>query len=401
LPKSAEKLLKLWARDLSTLTAEEIRAKWGRSECEALNHALQRARQPLFEDQLVNHNPIYFLAERLYFDNVADQPEFLYPPLHRDGLSASLLEYLLSPVGQYSGHLTIIQRDSFKSTFHHGVGPWFVALRAWNTGKVLPRQLLCHQKEPQASANLMRMKDKARFHRWLRATWPEFCTTEDFGTKLKFNFPCRPENLGYSEHNIHAGGIQADYTGLHFDHVWFSDLENEDHINSKVVRDDVRQKYDSLMYIVDMKSGKKIHDGTPYHINGLWMRFQRDKKLHMFWQGAHLDDGTLSHPHRHSEEVLKAIQQKELDTSGTDDLYWLQMECKPKHSRVIATDPAWIQFIDPQEISPESWRVITVDPAWKGTKNAGEGDSASIQVWGLEYREEGFINSKNPLRRLP
>lgn len=39
-----------------------------------------------------------------------------------------------------------------------------------------------------------------------------------------------------------------------------------------------------------------------------------------------------------------------------------------------------------KDLSPNAWGVIVVDPAWKGTKNAGEGDSASIQVWFYERR---------------
>jgi hypothetical protein len=62
------------------------------------------------------------------------------------------------------------------------------------------------------------------------------------------------------------------------------------------------------------------------------------------------------------------------------------MLCKVRSPRTLATKIEWLRTCSVKDLSPNAWGVIIVDSAWKGTKNSGEGDSASIQVWFYERR---------------
>src|SRR2546425_12461019 len=91
--KAKAELLLRWARDLSTCTADEIRARWA----DPIEQKAVDALDPVgFAARLVNHNPIYFLAERCWFDNVADDPTYLYAPFHRDRVCGPILDYTLA-----------------------------------------------------------------------------------------------------------------------------------------------------------------------------------------------------------------------------------------------------------------------------------------------------------------
>ena len=74
--QAKKKLRRRWAQDLSVCTADEIRERW---KDLALRIAVDEIEVPgvSFDTRLKNHNPIYYLAERVFFDNVADDPKFL------------------------------------------------------------------------------------------------------------------------------------------------------------------------------------------------------------------------------------------------------------------------------------------------------------------------------------
>lgn len=376
-----QRFLRQLARDLCICTASELNDRWGSKEREA---AAVLYGAP-WDDLIAHHNPFYYVAERVFFDNVAGDAAFLYPPLHRDRLCATILDYYLQPAGTDNGLLILIQRDAFKSTFMHGVVPLTIALREKFLYDRDVRMLLMHQKELQASANLQRLKSKMLSHQWLRATWPELAVEKDFGTKTDFDWPFRPAGI-FSESSVMAAGITADLTGLHFDHVFFSDLVVKDHRTSKVLRDDTAMRYDSFIYTLDTKTGKRWHDGTPYHANDLWAKCKKSGSYRILEVPAMNDTGELSHPHRHSAEFLENLRKDEIARNGNDDFFNLQMLLRTKSGTNLVTDPSWLQTCSQSDVPPSSWRCIFVDPAWKATKNAYEGDYASIQAWAFERR---------------
>lgn len=388
-------LLRELARDMSVCTADELRARW---DAPAQTAIAQITGQP-FDILLKDHNPIYYLAERVFFDNVLDNPKYLYAPLHRDGLSAFLLHYALRQTPSDRGALVIIQRESFKSTFMHGVVPLFLALRAWHLRREVINIGLIHQKELQASANLVRLKKKLMNHPWLRRIWPEACTNKELGTKTEFSWPFVPDTGIRPEENVIARGITADLTGFHFDEIFFSDLVVKEHRTSRTLRERTKQYYDAMIYTLTSGTGRKWHDGTPYHPRDLWGRMidanTDGKKIYAtFIRGAIYEETDengkvtkkLSHPFRHSNAVLDAMLNEEIARSGNGDLFDMQMLCKNKTLRQAATRPEWLKYCPMRDVNPRAWRVITVDPAWKGSKNSGEGDFAVIEVWFLERR---------------
>ncbi len=378
---------------MSTRTADEIISRWHAEprELAALEVVLQRYGRPDFAAHLVNHNPIYFLAENLFFDNVRKDKAYLYPPLHRDIFSKAYLDYALRPKARAkAGLLLMAQRESFKSTFAHGVVPMFLTLRDFHLFKRHRRIALVHQKELQAAMNARRLKRKAMSHPWMRKVWSEYSAEKDFGTQLYYNWPAVPDRGEAAEYSILAASLGADFTGLHFDDIFFSDLVIKDHITSKVKRVDTEMRHEAMLYTVDMAHGKSWYDGTRYHVNDLWGKMLKSGMYEVVMVAARLRDGTLTHPYRHTEDTLRALQALEIKRTGNDFMFWLQMMNEPKHLGMVATDPSWIKNCRQIDVHPNSWRCIFVDPAWKGTDNHGEGDWASIQVWAF-VRHGAFV----------
>lgn len=391
-----ETVLREWTRDLCVCTEAEIRGRWlDPSAQEAINRI-----DPMgFEGRLRDHNPIYFLAERVYFNRVINNPRFLYPPTHRDKLCKRLLAYAMNENPDDRGFLCIMARSSFKSTFMHGVMPLWLSLREWHLNGNFLRIALIHQKEEQASANLMRLKRKTMGHPFLVKNWPEIISAQDYGTKTEFNWRFVPQTGELAESSVIAKGITADLTGYHFDHMFFSDLVVKEHRKSKTLRDSTKLYYDAITYTSEFGVGKRWHDGTPYHPSDLWSNMIAanvdGKKIYdLFVLGAIEEvvqaDGSvkdeLTLPVRHSWKILEDIRQEEISRTGNDDLFYMQMLCKVRTPRTAATRPEWLRKCSIKDLSPTAWGVVIVDPAWKGTTNAGKGDFASIQVWFFERR---------------
>lgn len=387
----AERLLIEWSRDLSTRTVDEIRAIYTKDRVAAIDKL--DAEGGGFAGRLKDHNPIYYLAERLFFDNVLGRPEFLDPSFHRDIICASDLEYLVFPDRSVAGHLLLAQRDSFKSTFRHGVLPVFFTLRFYHVEDKHARVALIHQYETQASANLVRIKQRSINSAWFATTWNEFHSQYDFGTKTELTWPCVPLGL-FSEHSMIARGLTADLTGFHFDLLCVSDMVNKDHRTSKAQRTDTARKYASLVYTKETTRSWVFVDGTLYHPSDQNARLMNAKradgkplyKTVLLGAGGSRVGKPLTLPHRHSEEVIEAKRDEEIANSGNDDLWYLQMQNEIRSKRIMATDPSWLKECSQKDIGRDCFRVITVDPAWKGTANSGEGNSAAIEAWALERR---------------
>jgi len=382
-------ILREWARDLSVCTEEELRERWQGPSREVLNKL-----DPLgFEGRLQFHNPIYFLAERVFFDNVIEDKTFLYAPLHRDQLCKFVLNYILFSTRADAGALILIQRDSLKSTFMHGVVPLWVSLRDKHLFNRDVRIILRHHKEERASDNLVRLMAKAVTSKFLKENWPEFCaeSTKELGTMTEMRWPCAV--LGQaSEKSIIAKGLKASQTGAHFDYVFNDDLVTEDHIDSKTERDSAQGKYNASRYTLDMAKRREVNSGTRYHINDLWGKFIKAKKRNgdpmyqtlILGSGGNDTDDALSHPYRHTQEVLDQLREEEIARSGNDLLYHLQMQNNVKSAHVMVTSRDWLRWCNMDEVPEETWRAITIDPAWKGDKNWGEGCYGVIQAWAFQ-----------------
>ena len=384
LPQSAkakEEFLIRWARDLSVCTEKELRKRWEEPELRRAIDALDKEVGGGFEARVEGHNPIYYLAENLFFDNVRGDSSYLYAPFHKERFAKPALEYYFSKPGTDSGFLLLAQRDSFKSSFQHGVTPMFVTLRNLLLNGKHERLALLHQKAKQASINLMRLKEKSRSHKWFRTVWPEYASDEDFGTQEDFIWPNAGMLKGIGSKSVVSCGLTGDLTGYHFDDLFFSDLVVKEHTKSKTMREDTELRYNGFLYTTDMKVGKKWHDGTRYHIHDLWGKMLKNDKMRSVVIGAGTTEETLTFPTRHSMDVLEAMRQEEISRNGSDIMWWLQMQNDPRTTAMIAASLEWFRYISVQDIPQDSWRCIVIDPAWKGTKNQGEGCNASIQAW--------------------
>lgn len=380
-----EKLLVQFARDLSTCTREELESRWSGEERAALATCGED-----FENRLIAHNPIYFLAQRVFFSGATD---LLYAPLHRDRVCKAILDYILSPTQDDSGLLFLIQRDSFKSTFAHRVVPTWFAFREKHLFKRDATILLRHHKEEMASDNLVALKDAISGSSFVKRVWPEFHFAEDIGTKTYFDWPCKSKGA-LSEPSILAAGMTTKVTGRHFNLRMNDDLVTMEHRESKVVRDDAFKKYQGDRYTRLTGRSWEINTGTPYHPNDLWSKLIKSnvdgkamyKSVVIGACDAEISEASLSFPTRHTVAELKKMRQEEYSSTGNTDLFNLQMLCQYRDSRIVAAQWEWIQHCKQEEVPPDAWRVICVDPCWKGTKNSGEGDYASIQCWALERR---------------
>ena len=341
-----------------------------------------------FEGRLTNHNPIYYLATQCWFDN---DPSLLYAPLHRDKFCKSLLEHYLAEVGEYSGFELQCQRESFKSTFTHGVFASFIAFRGKHVHGRDERTALIHHKEDQASLNLVQLKLKSINHPWIKEVWPGFHSNTDYGTKTRFDWPCKVEGITEVP-SILAAGLGSRLTGFHFDWMLYSDPVTDEHIDSKLVRDEAFNKYQASRYMLDTLRGKEVIDGTPYHIHDLHAKLIKanvgGKKLYKQLIISACDENyeNLSFPTRHTKEFLKRRRREEIASSGNDFLWHLQYRCQAKASGLIATKPEWLKFCKSDVPPKNCWHVLIVDPAWKGGHNSGKGDWAAGGVWVFEQR---------------
>ena len=393
----AKKLGMDWRRDRSIYTAEELRDRWTGDEKIAINRILDSK----FEKILSTHNPIYYLAERVFFDRVLDNPKYLYPLLHRDIFCKNLVEYLLDDSSEILGLLFNAPRFSYKTTFFHGPGPMWVNLRWKEMKEVDANQILIHHKEQKASRNLVRLKLKYLFHDWLRMVWPEYCPPrkkKDWGTKTEFTLPNVFKGEA-TDPSFEACGLGASQVGGHYHVRWHDDLVTEDHIKSKVVRDDAKLKYGANRFTMDIVEGKEVNSGTPYHVNDLWatMRKQPNPNLryHCIIIPGKAEDGTLAHPYRLPEDALERKRQECIARDGNDLMYFLQYQCEARSSHLIATQPHWLRsckFEDFPQLQ-NAWKCLIIDPAWKGMKNQGEGCFAAGGV-------HAFIQIGNVIKRF-
>jgi len=389
-----EQLLRNLNRDLCTLTREEILAEWNGTPRDLL------AEQGVdLEKLLVDHNPIYFLAQEVWFDNkkgATDEKRFLYAPFHRDILCKAVIEYALqTPAERKAGLVLVFPRDTFKSVFNHGVIPHWFSLRMKRLHKRDARICLSHHKELQASASLVRLRDKAS-HPFMKDNWPEFYHPDPkaLGSMTLFNWPCK-ETGRQQEPSVYAIGLGGTMTGWHFDLMNPDDSVTEDHINSRPIREAAKDKYEATRFMLDAE-GCEVYTDTPYHVNDLTR-----KMVEANVEGVPLyareirpalsDEGILLHPFRLSKEVLEKRRKEEIARRGTDLLYQLQYQCSWKADRTTVADESWFRFIDPLDINPRSWRVLFIDPAWKGDKNWGSGCDAGFAAIQFERRERNLF----------
>lgn len=394
LTKDELRLTVEFARDLSTRTVPEILAKWPEPDRLRINDISRRTRRPTFEALLKNHNPLYYLADKVFFSNpeAKGNEAYLYAPYHRDLICKDLVNYYLN--GGRSGHILLAPRDTFKSTFSQGVLPLWVSLREKHVNNKDARIAMIHHKEVMAKANSLRLKLKAKKSEWLKAFWPEFALPKrDMGTKTEWSWGFVGGDVT-AETSITAIGMTGSLTGFHYDAIIFDDPVTEDHINSKVIRDDTVLRYDSIMFTLDTLNGRLFHTGTRYHVNDLWSKLMKSKhdvtNADLFSTTilrAKDPEGNLIFPTRLSEAFLDRRRNEiKSRNNGSDLLWWLQYFNEPRSETQVAADVSWIQFRSHEEVAVNSWRCILVDPAWKGTENQGKGDYASIQAWAFERR---------------
>lgn len=380
------------ARDLSTCTREEIEIRWDASARRAIEIVSGSTWAALLPE---THNPAYYLAAKVFFDNPAarNNPRYLYAPYHRDRFFEPIVSYIIDPEPQEAGLLWLGPRDTYKSTCLGCVALWF-ALRRYHLDGVFDRIVLRHHKEELACANVTRVRAKVWHHPWMKRYWAEVCPpegTRDFGTQGAFSFYNLPETGETAEAQFRAVGAKSSDVGAHCGLDLGDDLVNEEHINSRRVREDAKMRYMAKRYTIDAGTGREVNTGTRYHVNDLWGMQETarvgDRPLYRVVKiPAIADDGMLAHPYKLTKKYLEDRRQEELSNAGNDMLWWLQYQLEPRSTKQIATRIDWLRECRFEEIGPEAIPLITVDPAWKGTENAGEGDSASIQVWMLERR---------------
>lgn len=401
-------------RDLSTCLLDEIERRWDAAAKLRVETLLKMKWREIVP---ADHQPIYFLAERCWFDNhkAKGNPAFLYAPLHRDQYCRPIAAYLVAETSDIDGFLLLGPRDTYKSTFAGIVAMWYL-LRQKHLFGLDARVVLRHHKLQMASKNLLRLKAKFRNHPWLHRYWREYCPgrkVKEWGTQNEFTMP----NAGFSgeqaEASVRAIGLTASDVGFHSDLDIGDDLVTEEHISSKATRDEAKLRYEAKQFTRDTTGGKEVNIGTRYHVNDLWAVMEKSNAegearyqivkvkaiapacsvcgceesahkavdgpctKHPGCKGARI----LAHPHRLTKQFLERKMQSELSRTGRVVLWYLQYQNEPMTTALVAASPAWIKRCSQKDIPDDAWPVLVIDPAWKGTKNQGEGDCASIQQW--------------------
>lgn len=384
LSKPQKELLAEFERDLDVCIRSEMLERWSGSSQRAIESILNRN---LGEAVPADHNPLWRIALRYWFDN---DPSLLWEPLHKNWC-IEFTNFYLSPRSTWTSFMRLMQRESYKSTFSHGAEPMWVALRERHLKGKDTRLALLHHREQQASANLQRLRSKTVQHEGFKRVWPEYAASEDYGTKTEFDWKCRT-NKRMSEPSVIAMGLGTRGTGLHFDFMWYSDPVTEEHINSKLIREEALLRYQASQFMLDTLVGKEAIDGTRYHLHDLHAKNLKTNAKRLVVGAGGFDPTTgkvdlenfpLTMPNRHTLAFLEERRQTEITRSGNDFLWWLQYQNQAKASNMLVAEWEWFQSCTVNDIPPSAWYVILVDPAWKGTKNAGEGDDAAIEVWAL------------------
>ena len=391
--RSAEvaEFMRRWARDLSTCSEEELRFRWGSVEERG---AVDRLDPLGFERRVRGHSWLYYLAERVFFDNVRGDRSYLDAGFHRDLICKPTETYLQSDGRAEPGLVCVAQRDSFKSSFFHGVLPVAFSLRRYNLFHEHARVCLVHEKELQASGSLVRIKQRTSGSDWFRDIWgadkdgPGFWCGEDIGTKTSFTWPCVPPGL-FQEPSLVAAGLGADLTGWHFDLVCYSDLVNKDHRWQRALRDAVQRDFSGMIHVRDTRRSWVTVDGTLYHPSDQNARLLAAKngkgeplyKTIVLGAGGKRAEKPLTLPQRHSEAVLEARRLEIISTDGNDDMWWLQYQNIINSQRMMVASTSWIRHCNQRDIPTEGFLVLLVDPAWKGSWNYGKGDHAAGELW--------------------
>jgi hypothetical protein len=417
-------------RDLSVCTFAELQERWGQGDRNLVIADLARkARREVSWEQAVpaDHNPIYYTAERAYFSNkkAKGNPRFLYAPYHRDRFCKMALEHILSPPSIVAALLILALRYSYKSTFTLGVIPMWFAHRLKRLLGHDARIVLRHHKEEMASGHLVRLKDKYRFDPWTRRVWHDACPAEgrrDFGHSTAFSLPWigRGEQ---TEVTFRAIGVSACDTGAHGDLDCGDDIVTEEHLKSKLVRRDSRERYEARTYQSDDET-REMNTGTPYHPEDTyaWMEKALDDDGTPIYRVVkipaiakecpdckhptvddkagepnHLRAGkctecgcestaALTHPFKCSWDFLNRRRKQEMGRSHNDSMWRKQYQIQLRAESDMVGDSSWLREATLDDIPENAWPVLPVDPAWKGTANAGDGDAAAGQMWFMARR---------------
>jgi hypothetical protein len=379
-------VLKAFARDLCTRTEEEVAGIWAvEGACRA---GLEKVRPGYFDKVIQRHNPIYFIARHIWFDN---DTSLLYEPFHRDRVAHHFLHYYFSDdIGACDGVMLLAQRDSFKTAFAHGAVPHFCSFRGRHVHNRDERILLLHHKIDLATENLKILRSKSMDSEFLRWAWPEFAAEEEWGTEKGFNWPCKAASI-QRENSINASGLTSKQTGRHYDFILADDIVDEEHRFSKRIRDECRYRFSATRSLLDTKRGKIFITGTFYHQNDLYSMLEKsgDYRVEIIPAGGSHSQtkAPLSFPSRHSQEFLDK-KLREFQATGDSVFYYLQYQLERKSDKTLATDEMWVKRI-PLERVPNGencFTVITIDPAIKGGKNQGQGDNHAIAVVRIERR---------------
>ncbi len=424
-------------RDLSTCTLAEMEKRWSVPDRNRIIASASRQKKREIdwpEICLPTHNPIIYSAQRAFFSNprAAGNPKFLYLPYHLNLMCDPILKYILDPDPLARALNWLGPRDTYKSTFNHGVIPfWFCNRLKW-LFNIDARIVLRHHKEELAARNMLRLKAKYLHQEWTRRVWSDACPpagTKDFGTITQFTLPWKPETLDEAEPTFRAIGVTGVDTGSHADLDCGDDLVTEAHITSRTIRRDSELRYDARRFQLDPE-GREVNTGTPYHPSDLWSWMENAEdddgnKIYQFIRVkavketcpdcdhitvppmgergvGHLRHGkcedcgcestaALAHPGKLSWKFLHRRRAEEVGRKATDSMWQRQYQCQIISDADFVGDSTWFRECSVEDIPPGAFPVLIIDPAWKGTTNQGEGDSAAIQQWFIERRRGMLI----------
>ena len=381
-------------RDLSTLTGEQLLVKYTKSPL--YEEAFRAVTGQPVTEVAPTHNPFWHYLNQVWYDE--PEGKALLGEKHRE-LADKYLDFALGKYDDKDGFHYQWPRRAMKSTLMMAFADWvpkFHYCQDRHAGKknpLLPTVLYSHNVEDEAEDRLETIKNKNRYHPYMLSTFPDFALPDgEWGTKKKWNWPCRKASGSVAESSMTAKSAAAKKAGKGYNYKLLDDWEDEDCRESPENRRSIANDYDQRRKLKAVPFTREASQGTPYHTQSLYRPMVESKRpdgtpRYEAWVVPAADpDFTRSNFPTIPSLTLEGLAKErnnEMARRGHDDFFWLQMMLKANTARTQPMSWSWFH-----KVTVNEWRLhwariphlkcVFVDSAWKGTKDQQEGCYSAI-----------------------
>ena len=385
-------------RDLSLMTGIELIAKYSSSD-KAL--VFEHVTGKSVQEVAPTHNPFWHYSLQTWYS----RPQYrrlLYPPRHRDELSAAYVDLALGKLDHYDGMHNQWPRRALKS-FHMKMFADWAPKRHKIIEDLDILVLYSHNLEKRAKGMLESIKNMNRRNKYIQKHFGDGCTTvtgkpasfviplTEWGEKEQWDWPCRDPEFMADQKNMTAEAAGSRKAGSGFNYRLLDDWEAEDSRQSEVVREELKDRYDQQRQLNAPPWCREVSSGTPYHIQSLYKPMLEEKhengslRYFVIRKPALTDTNEPNFPTipRLSVEALAKERANEIRRRGTDRFWYLQYQLDPTLTGEQALQWEFFQPLSAEDFAKRfanmpKFRAVYCDPAWKGDDNHQRGCDAVI-----------------------